>query len=71
MTLALSPLNKPVEILQNPINSDAKRRLETLGIIVGRRVLPVGESAGSLILKVGDSKIALNKSTAMQIKVKL
>lgn len=71
MTLALSPLNKPVEILQNPINSDAKRRLETLGIIVGRRVLPVGESSGSLILKVGDSKIALNKSTAMQIKVKL
>ncbi len=70
MILAVSPLGKQVEIVKTPRDDALKRRLESLGILAGRRLTPLGESSGGLILKIGDSKIAINRELAMKIAVR-
>lgn len=48
---------------------EVRQHLEELGFVVGAQVRIVSEMAGSLILCVGDSRVALNRDMAMRIMV--
>ena len=48
---------------------EVRAHLAELGFVVGAQVRIVSEMAGSLILCVGDSWVALDKAMAMRIMV--
>lgn len=48
---------------------EVRQHLAELGFVVGAEVRVVSEMAGSLILSVGDSRVALNRDMAMRIMV--
>lgn len=48
---------------------EMRQHLAELGFVVGAEVRVVSEMAGSLILSVGDSRVALNRDMAMRIMV--
>ena len=48
---------------------EVRAHLAELGFVVGAEVRVVSEMAGSLILSVGDSRVALNRDMAMRIMV--
>ena len=48
---------------------EVRQHLAELGFVVGAQVRIVSEMAGSLILCVGDSRVALDKAMAMRIMV--
>ena len=48
---------------------EVRQHLAELGFFVGAEVRVVSEMAGSLILSVGDSRVALNRDMAMRIMV--
>jgi ferrous iron transport protein A len=48
---------------------DAKKRLETLGFVVGSPVTVVSELNGNLIVNVKDSRIAISREMANKIMV--
>ena len=48
---------------------EVRQHLAELGFVVGAEVRVVSEMAGSLILSVGDSRVALNRDMAMRIIV--
>lgn len=69
MPLTVAPLGKEMKVVKNLVNANAKKHLEDLGLIVGTAVTLVADNAGDLIVKVRDSRIAINKSLAMRIFV--
>ncbi len=48
---------------------DVKRHLENLGIVPGGMVTLINVTDGNVIIKVKESRIALNKEMAMKIMV--
>jgi ferrous iron transport protein A len=50
-------------------NPEVKLHLENLGIVPGGLVTLINVNDGSVILKVKESRIALNKDMAMKIMV--
>lgn len=69
MTLAFAPFDKELKVTK--INADEKtvRRLASLGLCVGGVVTSMYDNGGNVILKVLDSRVALNKALAMKILV--
>jgi len=50
---------------------DGKSRLETMGIRVGKRVEMLrSEGGGPLLIKIGESRIAVSRGMAMKILVR-
>ncbi len=50
-------------------SDEVKRHLETLGFTVGGTVTVVNSLAGNLIIKVKESRIAINEDMARRIMV--
>ncbi len=48
---------------------DVKRHLENLGIVPGGNITLINVTEGNVIIKVKESRIALNKEMAMKIMV--
>jgi ferrous iron transport protein A len=48
---------------------DAKKRLETLGFVVGGAVSVVSKLDGSLIVNIKDSRIAISREMANKIVI--
>lgn len=48
---------------------NVRRHLAELGFVVGECVTVVSENGGNMILSIGDSRIALDKSMAKRIIV--
>lgn len=48
---------------------DTRRHLNNLGFIVGDQVMIVSEQQGNLIVRVKDTRIAINKKMASRIMV--
>jgi ferrous iron transport protein A len=69
MALTFAPLNRELTIIKINADDKLKKHLENLGFIIGSTLTPILDSNGSLILKIKDSKIALNKALAMKIMV--
>jgi len=50
-------------------NEEIKRHLENLGFTIGGRVMVVNSLAGNVIVKVKESRIAINEDMARRIMV--
>ena len=70
MPLYMSLLNEEKEILKINGKDNVKRHLGNLGLVVGNSVTVISKLNGNIILKVNDTKIALDKSLANRIIVK-
>lgn len=69
MPLSLSSVGDTVKIQKINGREDVRQHLTELGFIVGDQITVVSELSGNLILKVKDSRIALNRGTANHIMV--
>ncbi len=69
MSLAFAPFNRGLKIVK--INADEKtgRHLTNLGLTLGGSLTLLSASGGDCIVKVKDSKLALNRALAMKILV--
>lgn len=69
MPLASADLGKEVTIDFCHVHGEIKHHLDNLGILPGQRVTPILRSAGNIIIKVCDGRLALDKKLATQIQV--
>ena len=69
MPLMLADKNCDLCIKKIKGNDETTKFLNTLGFIVGEMVSVVSEMGGSVIIKVKDTRVALNKEMALRIVV--
>ncbi len=70
MPLCIAPLNREMEITKVIADDKTKRHLENLGLNVGGKITGVSSNKGSMIIKVKDGRLALDRALAMKIFVK-
>lgn len=69
MPLTLAGVGEEVRIIKVGGNKETKRFLENLGFIVGEKVSVVSSIGGNVIVKIKESRIAINKDMANRIIV--
>lgn len=69
MPLTLAPPGEESIILKIGGSQDVKQHLENLGFNVGGVITVISEISGNIIVKVKESRIALDKSMAQKIFV--
>lgn len=69
MPLAMAKAGETVTIRKITGRDDVRQHLAELGFVVDGAVTVVSELAGSLIVQVKDSRIALDKSMANRIMI--
>lgn len=69
MPLTLAPIGEESIILKIGGSQDVKQHLENLGFNVGCVITVISEISGNIIVKVKESRIALDKSMAQKIFV--
>ena len=70
MPLAFCDSGKAVEIIAMRMEASEKRRLENLGFVIGQKLTPLLDRGGVMLVALGSSRVALNKSVAQKILVK-
>ena len=69
MPLTISQIGETNSIKRISGKDEIRRHLEDLGFVVGESVTVVSKFAGSMIIQVKESRIALDKSLANRIMV--
>lgn len=69
MPLVIAERGKPQIVKKIGGNDEVKRHLENLGFTVGATVTVVNSLAGNVIVKVKESRIAINEDMARRIIV--
>ena len=69
MPIAIAPINTNLRITKILVDDKTKRHLENLGILINANVLVLSKNQGSVIVKIKDYRLALNKETALKIFV--
>lgn len=69
MALAFAPYGKTLTVRRIDLDDKTRRHLNNLGLVVGAEVTPIHISGGDVILRVRDSKLAVNRALAMRITV--
>ena len=70
MPIVFAPKNVLLKVLKVLIKDEkTKRHLENLGILVNSEFMILSESNGDIILRIKDTRLALNKDTALKIFV--
>ncbi len=69
MPLTMAKPGEEAVILKITGRDDTRQHLAELGFVVGAAVSVVSEMAGSVIVQVKDSRVALDKSMANRILV--
>ncbi len=69
MPLALASVGEPQIVKRISGNPEMKRHLEDLGFTVGGEVCIVNTLGGNLIVKVKESRVAVNDELARKIMV--
>jgi ferrous iron transport protein A len=69
MPLVFVPYKKEVEIVEIRVDDNIKKRFCSLGLLVGAKITSLSNEGDCVILKLKDTKLALNKSLAMKIIV--
>ena len=70
MPLILAPQGKEMKIVRVSADSKTCRHLENLGIVSGADIMLLSLSNGSMIVRVHDSRLALDSATAKGIMVR-
>ena len=69
MSLAFAPFGKIFTVTDMKMDDKTKRHLGNLGILIGTELVSVFDNKGDVIIKVKDSKLAINKALALKIIV--
>jgi len=69
MPLTVATIGQQVKVVKNLAEPKAKKHLENLGLLAGSIVTVIADHAGDVIIKVKDSRIAINRDLAMKIFV--
>ena len=69
MPIVLAPLNKTITIRSVLVEEKTKKHLESLGITPGREIVVLQITGGNVIVQVGNSRFALDRSVAMKILI--
>ncbi len=70
MPLALAPQGETMQIVKISANDKVSRHLENLGIVSGADIALLSESNGNMIVRIGDTRLALDSSVARAIVVR-
>lgn len=70
MPLATAPNGETMTVVKVEADTKTKRHLQSLGIMTGAEVVPLSYTDGNMIIKIHDSRIALNRETAECICVR-
>lgn len=69
MSLSFAKIGKEIEIKEIIGNDDVKVFLNRLGFIEGHKITVVSKVAGTLILNVKDTRIALDRQLSSRIVI--
>lgn len=69
MPLPIAPAGEELTVKKVLADEKNKRHFENLGIIVGAKLTILSAVGGSVIVKVHDGRLALDKGLAMKILV--
>lgn len=69
MPLTFADVGKEYIIKRIGGKADIKKHLENLGFVAGSRVTVVSRNGGDMIIKVKESRIAINSDMAQKIVV--
>lgn len=71
MPLVVANLGEEVTIQRCNVGKDRdlKRHMESLGLLPGESIKPISRNAGSLIIQVRNSRLAINMGLASKIEV--
>ena len=69
MPIAAAPLNKAVRIIKILSDEKTKKHLENLGITIDSEIIVLSTSGGSVICRVKDGRLALDRNMAMKILI--
>lgn len=69
MPLTMASVGKTYSIARLSGRDEVRRHLSEMGLVVGSPVTIVSDLGGNLILSVGDSRIALDRTMACRIHI--
>ena len=69
MPIVLAPLNQNLRIVRIVADEKLKKHLESLGITVNGEITVLSASGGSVVCKIKEGKIALDKELSTKIFV--
>jgi len=70
MPIPMAPIGKELTIIKVMAGDErTKRHLENIGVISGAKITVLDEQSGSVIVRVHDSRLALDKEMALKILV--
>ena len=69
MPIVLAPLNQDLRIVRIAADVKLKKHLESLWITVNGEITVLGASGGSVVCKIKEGKIALDKELSTKIFV--
>ena len=71
MPIVIAPNNCVLKILRIATDEKTRKHLESLGIIVNGEIVVLSSSGGSVVCKIKEGRIALDKDVATKIFVNL
>lgn len=69
MPLTMAHIGNEHTIIACNAKGDLKKRLENLGLLPGERITLLADRDGDLIIRVKDSRLAINRGMAATIQV--
>lgn len=69
MPLIIAPLNVELKVIKILADEKVKKHLENLGITISSTIMVLSSQAGSVICKVKEGRLALDKDLATKIVV--
>ena len=69
MTIAVAPTDRAVRVIKITADDKTRKHLESLGITVDTKIEVLSTSGGSIICKVKDGRLALDRTLATKILV--
>ncbi len=69
MPIAVAPAGRKMKVVKVTADDKTRRHLENLGITAGAEIEVISGSGGSIICKVKDGRLALDKNLSTKILV--
>lgn len=69
MPIVLAPLNQDLRIVRIVADEKLKKHLESLGITINGEITVLSASGGSVVCKIKEGRIALDKELSTKIFV--
>lgn len=69
MPIIVAPTNALLRVVKVLTDEKTKKHLESLGITVNSELIVLSSSGGSIILKIKDGRLALDRDLATKILV--